>query len=138
MAASQLQSVMLSLSHLVNVLVAGAVGILLMAQEESMLETFGGSTAAAQILSCIYVSIAASSIYALIAPVVPSSWDRNAKVRVGLVLFPMQIFYKLLTLPVVADVANPVPWFNLGVTVLHCVTLVTVACTAGRITDDQK
>lgn len=39
------------------------------------------------------------------------------------VLFPLQIFYKLSTLPAIGDCRNPVPWRNLTISALHAISL---------------
>jgi hypothetical protein len=39
------------------------------------------------------------------------------------VLLPLQIVYKMLTLFFVADSKNPVPWWNLVISALHAASL---------------
>lgn len=104
------------LSHIVNVLVAGMMGSLLFFNLASrIIEVFGIPTPARAILACVYLAIATMSSFALIA--------RKHAVTIAIVLFPMQIVYKLLTLIAVADVSNPVPWSNLAISILHAASL---------------
>ena len=97
-------------AHLVNVVVAGVVGVLLISGARRMTAVYGGDSPARRILACLYVAIAASSAWALLDP--------HRLVVAAQVLFPLQIFYKLATLVAVTDRTNPVPWWNLGISVL--------------------
>ena len=107
------------LSHIVNVLVAGMMGTLLFFNINSpILEVFGPETPSRQILSCVYFSIAIMSSVALIS--------KSKIITIAVVLFPMQIVYKLLTLIAVSDKFNPVPWSNLAVSLLHAYTLYVI------------
>jgi hypothetical protein len=45
------------------------------------------------------------------------------RMNIVIVLLPLQILYKLLTLFFVADVRNPVPWWNLVISLLHAASL---------------
>ena len=104
------------LSHIVNVLVAGMMGTLLIINSDSqIIEVFGPQTPARQILSCVYLSIAIMSSVALIS--------KRKTISIAIVLFPVQIVYKILTLIAVSDILNPVPWSNLGVSILHAYSL---------------
>ena len=104
------------LSHIVNVLVAGMMGTLLFFNSTSpIIEVFGPITPARQILSCIYLSIAVMSSVALIS--------KSKTTSIAVVLFPIQIVYKILTLIAVSDVLNPVPWSNLAIGILHAYSL---------------
>ena len=104
------------LSHIVNVLVAGMMGTLLFFNSTSpIIEVFGAESPARQILSCLYLSIAVMSSVALAS--------KKNIIRIAIVLFPMQIVYKLLTLVAVSDILNPVPWSNLAISILHAYTL---------------
>jgi hypothetical protein len=107
------------LSNIVNVLVAGMMGTLLFFNINSpILEVFGPETPSRQILSCVYFSIAIMSSVALIS--------KSKIITIAVVLFPMQIVYKLLTLIAVSDKFNPVPWSNLAVSLLHAFTLYVI------------
>jgi hypothetical protein len=103
-------------SFVVNVVVAGfmgaAIGFRLLPRMDRV---FGADTAARQILACLYLAIAAASVVALFAP--------PLRLPIAAVLFPLQIFYKLLTLYFVRDRWNPVPWSNLVISVLLTVSL---------------
>jgi hypothetical protein len=104
------------LSHIVNVLVAGMMGTLLFFNSDSqIIEVFGPQTPARQILSCVYLSIAIMSSAALIS--------KSKTISIAIVLFPVQIVYKILTLIAVSDILNPVPWSNLAVSILHAYSL---------------
>ena len=104
------------LSHIVNVLVAGMMGTLLFFNSDSqIIEVFGPQTPARQILSCVYLSIAIMSSVALIS--------KRKTISIAIVLFPVQIVYKILTLIAVSDILNPVPWSNLAVSILHAYSL---------------
>jgi hypothetical protein len=104
------------ISHIVNVLVAGMMGTLLVFNSTSpIIEVFGPITPARQILSCIYLSIAIMSSVALVS--------KSKLIGIAVVLFPMQIVYKLLTLIAVSDKLNPVIWSNLAISILHIYSL---------------
>jgi hypothetical protein len=104
------------LSHIVNVLVAGMMGTLLFLNLNSpIIEVFGPETPARQILSCVYLSIAIMSSVALIS--------KHKTIGIAVVLFPVQIVYKILTLFAVSDMLNPVPWSNLAISILHAYSL---------------
>lgn len=102
------------ISFLVNIIVTYVISAQLLGKNSRMSQVYGSDSAARRILTCVYLSIGTLSVAALATPV---------KVEIAWVLFPMQIFYKLLTLPVVADTSNPVPWANVAISVLHAVTL---------------
>jgi hypothetical protein len=92
--------------------VAGLMGTLLFFNAgERITNVFGENTAARQILSCLYLSIAIFSTIGL--------FDQRYFIKIALILFPMQIVYKLLTLIAVKDKKNPVPYYNLGISILH-------------------
>jgi len=107
------------LSLVVNVLVAGYMGLAIAFGSKRMLpsldEVFGPDTTSRQILACLYLAIAASSIVALA--------DSSLRLRVILVLFPLQIFYKVLSAFLVSERSNPIPKANLAISILHCVSL---------------
>lgn len=105
-------------SHSVNVVVAGVVGMLLLRGSQRMTSVFGPDSAARRILACLYAAIAASSAWALL--------DEQRLVVTAQVLFPLQIVYKLATLAAVQDRSNPVPWWNLGISVLHVIALTKI------------
>jgi hypothetical protein len=106
-------------SLFVNVLVAGFFGLAMGFNRNSILPkldvVFGPDSPSRRILSCLYLAIAAISAVALVvAPL---------RMTVVVVLLPLQILYKLLTLFFVADSSNPVPWWNLVISALHAASL---------------
>jgi len=107
------------LSLVVNVLVAGYMGLAIGFRLNRMLprldEVFGPDTTSRQILACLYLAIAASSIFALA--------DSSLRLRIVVVLFPLQIFYKVLSAFLVTERGNPVPKANVAVSLLHCISL---------------
>ncbi|NDE18549.1 hypothetical protein EBZ80_26950 [bacterium] len=106
-------------SLVVNVLVAGFFGLATGFNLNSVLPkldvVFGPDTPARRILACLYLAIAAGSAVALL--VVPLRMD------IVVVLFPLQILYKTLTIFFVADWKNPVPWWNLAISAVHAASL---------------
>lgn len=114
-------------SLIVNVIVAGFFGVAAGFNLNSLLPNidvvFGPDTPSRRILSCLYLSIAVISAVALV--VTP------LRMTIVVVLFPLQILYKLLTLFFVADSRNPVPWWNLVISVLHVASLWTVFSSNG-------
>jgi hypothetical protein len=106
-------------SLFVNVAVAGFMGVALNFGLKRMLPgmevVFGPDSPARRILACVYLAIAAASVVAL----------GFAELRrpIAAILLPLQIGYKLLTLVFVTDRSNPVPWWNLAISVLHGGTL---------------
>ena len=106
-------------SLVVNVLVAGFFGLATGFNLNSILPNlnavFGQDTPSRRILSCLYLAIAAISAVALL--VTP------LRLNIVVVLLPFQILYKLMTLYFVADIRNPVPWWNLVISLLHAASL---------------
>jgi hypothetical protein len=107
------------LSLVVNILVAGYMGLAIGFRLKQMLpgmdEVFGPDTTSRQILACLYLAIAVCSIVALA--------DSSLRLPIILVLFPLQIFYKVLSAFLVTERNNPVPKANLAISILHCVSL---------------
>lgn len=105
-----------SISYIVNIVVAGTLGCLLFFNQGGrIVRVFGPNTSSRQILSCLYLSIAIFSVVGLV--------HQDYFLKVALVLFPMQIVYKLLTLIAVRDRKNPVPYANLAISILHAFSL---------------
>jgi len=106
-------------SLVVNVVVAGFFGVVLAFGLTRILPhadaVFGPDSPSRRILSCLYLAIAIVSVVAIVLP--------QYRLPIVLVLFPLQIIYKLLTLVIVRDFRNPVPWSNLAISVLHGVSL---------------
>ena len=107
------------LSLVVNILVAGYMGLAIGFRLHRLLPrmdaVFGPDTTARQILACLYLSIAVCSMVALA--------DASLRLPIVLVLFPLQIFYKVLTALVVTDRGNPVTRANLAISALHGLSL---------------
>ena len=106
-------------SLLVNLLVAGFFGLVIGFSLRSMLPkldvVFGPDTPSRRILACLYLAIAAVSAVALL--VVP------LRMGIVVVLLPLQILYKTLTVFFVGDWKNPVPWWNLAICAIHAASL---------------
>jgi hypothetical protein len=104
----------------VNVLVAGFWGVVLSFRVLTQLatNTYGADSPARRILGCLYASIALCSVTALLLP--------HLTVAIAMVLFPLQILYKLLTLPVVGSWRHPVVLSNLLITALLGAALFTM------------
>lgn len=110
---------MLLASFSINASVAGTMAAWIWTDTKAATLTFGPDSVARQILGSIYFAIAAGSAVAAFMPAITAF-------RVGSVLLPLQILYKLTTLGSVTlarDAKNPVPWFNLGISAFHVVTL---------------
>jgi len=105
-----------TISYIVNILLAGMMGTLLFFNiGKRIINVFGENTPARQILACLYLSIAIFSTIAL--------FNQDYFFKIALMLFPMQIVYKLLTLIAVKDRKNPVPYYNLAISILHLVSV---------------
>ena len=106
-------------SLVVNVLVAGFFGLATGFNLNSILPNlnavFGQDTPSRRILSCLYLAIAAISAVALL--VTP------LRLNIVVVLLPFQMLYKLMTLYFVAYIRNPVPWWNMAISLLHAASL---------------
>ena len=74
------------------------------------------------ILACVYFAILFASLYALIRA---GFGAPHIAVQIALVLFPLQIIYKLATAFAVG-IDNPVVVTNLAVVALHSVTLIVM------------
>ena len=104
------------ISYIVNIIVAGLMGTLLFFNfkgkiEERMVKVFGENTSGRQILACLYLTIAIFSVFGL--------FNETYFYKIALILFPFQILYKTLTLIAVKDKRNPVPYYNLAISILH-------------------
>ena len=109
------------LSHLVNVMVAGTVALLIRRGGAAADRAFGPGTDARRILACLYGAIAAASGVAIAA----QPLDPDLPVRIALVLFPLQILYKLATWPAVGW-RSPVVRANLAISALHALSLAVI------------
>jgi len=110
---------LLTLSHLVNVIVVTVVPTLIIMDIPAMTGRFGPDSGARRILTCLYITIAIASAVGLASQV---AGYPALSIRIASVMFPMQIVYKVITLPAVGW-ANPVVKSNIVIAALHGVTL---------------
>jgi hypothetical protein len=111
--------VLVTLSHLVNLVVVTLIPILIARDAPSMRAAYGPDSPARRILACLYATIALASGVALAGQ---AAGLPDLSVRIAGVLFPVQITYKLLTVPVVGW-ASPVVRSNVAIAVLHAGSL---------------
>lgn len=109
---------LVTLSHLVNVLVAGGMAFLLIINAAAMQDVYGQATPARSILASVYMAIAVTSLIALIFP--------TYSVAIAKVLFPLQILYKLSTIFTVGLITHPVVVSNILISLLHAVSLIVI------------
>ncbi len=102
-------------SHVVNVLVAGLMGILILLNNPSITAVYGEAAPARSILASIYLAIAVTSLFALIFPMY--------SIAIAKVLFPLQIIYKLSTVLTVGTITHPVVASNVLISLLHAGSL---------------
>jgi hypothetical protein len=107
--------IIVTISHIVNVVVAGSIAYLLFTNAPSMVAAYGEASPARAILSSVYLAIALVSAFALIFPVY--------SVTIAKVLFPLQILYKLSTIITVGTITHPVVTANVFISVLHGISL---------------
>ncbi len=110
---------LLSLSHVINVIVVTVIPVLIARDAPAMTACYGPDSAARRILACLYATIAMASVFALAAQ---ASGHAVVSIAIAGVLFPMQIAYKIMTLPAVGW-RNPVVISNLVIALLYTVTL---------------
>lgn len=113
---------MLPLAFAINCLILVPLTFGLLSQQPGMDGPYGPDTDARRILTCLYLTIAVVSLFALVKL---GMGQRDVAMRVAWVLFPMQIIYKLATVPIVG-LGNPVVVTNLAVVALLSVTLLTM------------
>lgn len=109
--------ILVYISLIINIAVAGFWGIVLSFNLKSNpADTgFGADAVSRRILGNLYLAIATISILPFIEP-------KSLEVIVG-VLFPMQIFYKVLSFLTVKDKKNPVTISNIIIAVIHSISL---------------
>lgn len=113
---------MVRVSLALNVLVLIPVTILLATDSLWASEPFGERTPARDVLIAVYFAILISSLALLVASVklTRAPWLLGAVAA----LLSVQIIYKVLTAITVADsLSNPVVLSNLGIVVVHAITL---------------
>lgn len=115
---------MIIVSLLLNVAVLVAVGGSLLARAAWTDSAYGARTPARDILLAIYLAILVGSAALLVGFLVaPAMWVLGAVVA----LLGVQIVYKVLTAVTVrAALRNPVVLSNLGIAVVHAITLATI------------
>lgn len=112
--------VLVTLSHLGNLVVVTIIPLLILQNAPAMTAVYGPDTPARRILACLYATIALASGAALLAQF--AFGKPELSVQIALVLFPLQIAYKLATVPAVG-LHNPVVVSNLAIAVLHSASL---------------
>ena len=111
---------LITIALAVNVLVAGFWGMTLAFTSLSQADAaFGPDTPARRILACLYLAIALASLFGLALPAYA--------VSIALVLFPIQILYKTLTVGIVRSVRNPVVLSNIAIAALLVAAWISVA-----------
>lgn len=110
--------ILVVLAHVINIVVLVPVCLGLLRKPESMNAVFGSDTTSRQILTCMYLTIIVISTYALI--------DFQQAIVIGMILFPFQIIYKLLSLILIKDKKVAVYKFNLFVAVFHSMTMIVI------------
>jgi len=118
---------MLIVSFAVNLLVLIPLLSAFAFNPTSMDPVFGADTDARRILVCLYATIALATVVGvgLLALGAP-----NEARTLGVILFSMQIAYKLMTVPAVG-LGSPVVLTNLAVVGVHAVTLFTLSSRPG-------
>lgn len=113
---------MIYLSYTANVVVLCAVCAALLRNDPAMEAAFGPASPARGILTCVYLAILITSLYALVRA---GFGAPHVALSIALVLFPLQILYKTATAFVVG-IDNPVVVTNLAIAALHAVTLTLI------------
>lgn len=108
---------------LVNVAFTVTLPILMLQSGSGMDIPYGVDTPARRILACLYASIAAVSLFALSAYAIGRS--EELLLRIVMVLFPIQITYKLATVFAVG-IDNPVVRSNVAISLLLAAALVAI------------
>ncbi|MEM7661041.1 MAG: hypothetical protein AAF292_02235 [Pseudomonadota bacterium] len=109
-------------SLILNVIITTILPPLMLRASPSMDAVYGPDTDARRILACLYGTIALASIFALAA--LGAGFDEITR-QIVWVLFPLQIAYKLATIPTVG-LSSPVVRTNLFVVIVHSVALLTL------------
>lgn len=109
---------LLLISHGVNIVLAGSIGILLLAKHPSMEKNFGWDSPARQMFASIYLTITLASLFAVLF--------RTFIADVALILFPVQILYAVLCIFTVHEKRNPVIWISVAFSILHGFTFISL------------
>lgn len=110
--------IIVTISHIVNVLVAGGVAYLILTNSVSMTAVYGEATPARSILASVYLAIALTSAFALAFPAY--------SIMIAKILFPLQIVYKLSTILTVGSITHPVVAANVFISILHAISLFAI------------
>jgi len=113
---------LLALSFVANIAITFAVTFAILRNHPSMREAYGPDNPARRILACIYLSIGLISGIGLVLMI---GGHIDIAVQIALVLFPLQITYKLMT-AIAVGLRHPVVISNLAVTGLLASTLLTL------------
>ncbi|HIG23603.1 MAG TPA: hypothetical protein EYG02_00860 [Henriciella marina] len=111
---------LVALSHLVNVIIVTIIPWLIYRNAPSMTAVYGPDTPARRILACLYATIALASAVALFCQF--GYGLAEVSMQIALVLFPLQIAYKLATAFAVG-LGSPVVISNLAIAGLHSASL---------------
>jgi len=110
---------MLAFAYGLNILILVPLLLSLYRDTAGMADAFGPDSDARRILACLYATIALVSVYALVQLALD---NRSVAIQIAWVLFPVQIIYKLATVPTVG-LGSPVVMTNLFVVVVLIATL---------------
>ncbi|MFT6022049.1 MAG: hypothetical protein ACI9PY_000154 [Ascidiaceihabitans sp.] len=113
---------MLAVALILNCVILFPLTYALITQSPGMDAAYGPDSDARRILTCLYATIGVISAYALIQLGLGA---RTTAVQIAMVLFPMQIIYKLATVGLVG-VSSPVVLTNLVVVAVLVPTLVVL------------
>ena len=112
---------MFLISLSLNILVLVPVLIALGANRSAAEHAWGADTAARRILAAVYAAILLASVALLALQVLGRDITAWTQALLGI-----QVVYKLLTVPL-AGLRNPVVISNVGIAVVHVITLVVTA-----------
>ena len=111
---------LVAFSHLVNVIVVTIIPYLIWRNRPEMTAVYGPDSPARRILVCLYGTIALASAAALVAQF--GAGVPEISRSIALVMFPLQIVYKVATVFAVG-LRNPVVVSNVIIAALHGVSL---------------
>lgn len=101
---------LLLISHGVNIVFAGSLGILLLTKHPSLEKNFGWDSPSRQMFASIYLTITIASFVAVLF--------RAFIADIALILFPIQIIYAILCIFTVQQKKNPMIWINIILSIL--------------------
>jgi hypothetical protein len=114
-------ALMFLISLSLNILVLVPVLIALGANRSAAEHAWGADTAARRILAAVYVAILLASVALLALQILGRDITAWTQALLGI-----QVVYKLLTVPL-AGLRNPVVISNVGIALVHVITLVVTA-----------